>query len=159
MAVDAGPKLDPTIEVEGRHLVANSQHVRVGQTGEALDVDVHRLTGGAAPAHLAGQQTTTHIQCPLVVQHFPTIHAEALSIHQQNEGQPIRCVSQFGVHNRCIIEDAVDQRGRSGARIPLFEGPPRPQVAVADGEDGFLVVELLWIELGFADEPVFWIVT
>ncbi len=61
------------------------------------------------------------------------------------------------MHYREIVEDAVYQRGRACTRIPLLESPPCTQVAVADGEDGLLVVELVRLEGGFVDEPGLWI--
>ncbi len=153
IAVDAGLHLDPSLKVHRRDLAANGQYVGIGQAGEALETQVHSVAGPAAPAHIAAEHATVQVEPALVLQHLAPVHAELLAGHEHDQRQPVGTVSQFRVEDRDVVVHAVDQSSRPGTGIPFLESAPRAQVAVAEGERGFLVVQASRIKFGFADRP------
>ena len=51
------------------------------------------------------------------------------------------------------IEDAIEQCGRAGAKVVLFEGAARGKIAIANAIDAFLRVNLFGVKTFFSDLP------
>ena len=152
--VQAGAKLQLPVEVKGSHPVANAQQVGIGQAGEPLDLQVHGVASGAAPANRTGEDAGRQVQVPPVGKHRASVHPEPLAIHEEDERQPVGKVDHLGVDQRMVVEDTVDKGGRSVARVALLETPSGSQVAVANGEERLSVVEGGRVEGGLGDVPV-----
>ena len=119
---------------------AHAEDMFIRKTGETLESEFHRMSGGTAPAHGAAEHTRRQIQLAPVSQHRAAFHAEALAANHHDEVDPVRRVDQLGVDDGRIIEKPVDQRHRLLAGIALLEGAARPQIPVADGKHRLLVM-------------------
>ena len=153
IAVDAGLNLKAALEVQGRHPAADDQGVGVGQAGETLKMEVHRVARRAAPADIPAEQAPAQVEATLIAQHLAPVQSKAFAFHGHDQRQPVGAVDQFGVDDGHVVVHAVDERRRPGAGVALLESAPGAQITVAQGEQGLLAVQVSRVELGFDDGP------
>src|SRR5579883_850794 len=134
--------IDLLLRLLHSYRIADQSNMLVGQAREAFNRDEQAHTVRAFPAHSAVQHSVGHIKRALILQDLSPVEAETLAVHKQLEGQPVGRVRQFLARDRHGIEDAVEQRRGVGTRKALFKGAACAEVAIANGVDRLLAVEL-----------------
>jgi hypothetical protein len=101
----------------------------------------------------SAQHTTLQVERTLVAKDSASGQVEALPIDEELDGEPVRSIGQFLFSDGNSIEDAIEQGGRAGAEVVLFESAARGKIAIANAIDAFLCVNLFGVKTFFGDLP------
>ncbi len=128
--------------------------MRIGQVDEAFEVEVeHRAGRRGLPAHRAREHAVAQIQPAPIAQYLAAIQAEAHAVRPDVHPPPTRQVGQLGEVDRHVVPHAMHEAGRVLAGVTLFEAAAHAEIAVADGEDRFLVALTIGLEGRFGHGP------
>src|SRR5258707_854351 len=84
-----------------------------------------------------------HVQCALIVEKMTLVETEPFSIHKQLNKCPIGSVCQFFFRDGNGVKNTIEQGRGIRLRVALFKCATCAEVAVANGIDALLTVELL----------------
>jgi len=109
------------------------------------------VASGASPGEASGEDAVSEVQDAPPGEEFAALEAQSLALDQKFQAEEVWDIGEFAEIGGHGVEDAVDECRALFSRVALLECAAYAQVAVADGEDGFLVVEAFWLE-GFLDD-------
>ena len=153
-AVKAGFEFDNNICI-GRHLIAHSQNMFIGQTCKALGAHADRRAVMQNKHRLTAVERVKKIKLLTVCADRQTKYIQLFLADPGICIKWIRCIDRFTPGVSIAIKQAGEIQRRQLRRTELFQSAAIPHVSVGYQKAAAILLDRRFVEFGFLDPPRF----